>query len=230
MKKFSFILSLIFVLALVSCTGENPSSDDILTESEDSSTQSEIASDPEEEVAYKPVIYLYPEEETEVSVKLYYNGEFLYTYPTYNDGWNVTAYPDGKIISDGQEYSYLFWEGVSEPRYDLSEGFVVKGEDTEDFLCEKLEFLGLTPKEYNEFIVFWVPLMMNNEYNLISFQEEVYTENAVLEISPEPDSMLRVFMAYKALNEKVEVEEQVLTPFERHGFSVIEWGGTEVTR
>ena len=46
----------------------------------------------------KPVIYLYPEEETEVTVKLDYNGTLTSTYPAYGDGWTVTAQPDGTPV------------------------------------------------------------------------------------------------------------------------------------
>ncbi len=179
-------------------------------------------------VAEKPAIYLYPQEVSEVSVRLEYNGELLFTYPEYNDGWEVTAYPDGKIVSQGEEYSYLFWDGYDEIEYDLSEGFVVKGKDTVSFLKDKLAFLGLLPEEYNEFIVYWAPRMINNEYNLITFQQESYTDNAILTIEPTPDSIQRVFMVFKALDEEIEIEEQILEPFERSGFAVIEWGGSEI--
>jgi len=40
--------------------------------------------------------------------------------------------------------------------------------------------------------------------------------------------MLRVFMAWKPLEEAVAVEEQTFTAFERTGFSVVEWGGSKV--
>lgn len=176
----------------------------------------------------KPVIYLYPEEKTDVNVTLDVSGELFVTYPEYKDGWNITAYPDGKVICEDQEYSYLFWEAYSNVEYDLSKGFVVKGEDTAEFLREKLEYMGLTPVEYNEFVVYWLPLMIENEYNLISFQDEIYTDNVVLNNEPEPDSILRVFMAFKGLDEKIEVEEQEIKSFEREGFCVIEWGGTEI--
>lgn len=181
-------------------------------------------------IAYKPVIYLYPEEETDVTVKVDLDGEFVCTYPAYNDGWEVTAKPDGTVIdkSTGLEYSYLFWEGTSDVEYDMSKGFVVAGEDTAEFLQNTLSQMGLTPKEYNEFIVYWLPQMESNPYNLITFQQELYTEYAELEINPTPDSMLRVFMAYKALNEPVEVEEPEIESFERIGFTVVEWGGTKV--
>lgn len=84
-------------------------------------------------------------------------------------------------ISSGKEYSYLFWEGISDAEYDMSRGFVVKGEDTAEFLQEILTKLGLTPREYNEFIVFWLPKMQQNPYNLITFQEKCYTDSAVLD-------------------------------------------------
>ena len=179
------------------------------------------------DVAEKPVIYLYPTEETDVTVKLDFSGELFVTYPAYDEGWDVTAYPDGTIInkSDGEEYSYLFWEGYSDLEYDFSTGFVVKGEDTEAFLKEKLKFMGLLPNEYNEFIVYWLPMMIENPYNLISFQQEAYTDNAVLEITPTPDSIQRIFMVFKPLQEEIEIAEQKLEPFTREGFTVIEWGG-----
>ena len=70
--------------------------------------------------------------------------------------------------------------------------------------------------------------MEGNAYNLISFQDKIYTDNAKLEITPTPDSVLRVFMAWQALEEPVEVEVQILEGFERTGFTVVEWGGAEV--
>ena len=178
----------------------------------------------------KPVIYLYPQEETEVTVKLNYAGRLTVTYPEYRDGWHVTAEPDGTLIDpeSGKEYSYLFWEGTDETEYDFSQGFCVPGEETAAFLQEHLAQMGLEPREYNEMIVYWLPLMQDNAYNLISFQQEAYTQKAELMIAPEPDSVLRVFMAYKALDEPVEIEPQTVEPFERTGFCVVEWGGAQV--
>lgn len=178
----------------------------------------------------KPVIYLYPEKETEVSVRLDYDGELTVTWPVYEDGWNVTARPDGTLLdAEGNAYSYLFWEGVTDAEYDFSKGFCVAGEDTADFLRKTLAEIGLTPEEYNEFIVYWLPQMQDNAYNLISFQQERYTQNAKLDITPEPDSMLRVFMAWKPLERPQEIEPQEFTPFRREGFTVVEWGGTKVS-
>ena len=176
----------------------------------------------------KPVIYLYPEKVTDVSVSLDFNGTLTSTYPHY-DGWNVTAYPDGTLTDEnGRQYYCLFWEGEQDVEYDFSRGFCVKDEDTAEFLEKTLSEIGLTDKEANEFIIYWLPKMDVNEYNLISFQNEIYTDNAQLTISPTPDSLLRVFMAWKPVNEPVEITPQTFEPFVREGFTVIEWGGSEI--
>lgn len=177
----------------------------------------------------KPVIYLYPEQEQEVSVRLDYDGKLTCTYPAYDDGWNVTAAQDGTITDEsGQEYNYLYWEGDSDQEYDFSEGFCVAGENTAEFLEDALVRLGLTRREANEFIVYWLPRMEQNEYNLISFQSEAYTDHARLSIQPEPDTVIRVFMAYKPLDHYQEIPEQPLSAPERSGFTVVEWGGSEL--
>ncbi len=178
----------------------------------------------------KPVIYLYPEKETNVSVKLG-NTELMATWPESPDGvWHVKASPDGTLTDeDGQEYSYIFWEGVSEGfEPDFSRGFCVRGEDTAEFLRQALSEMGLEPREYNEFIVYWAPLMQKNAYNIISFQGENYDAAAPLDISPAPDSMLRVFMAWEGSDKPVNMEGQEFTAFEREGFTVVEWGGCKI--
>ncbi|MBQ9748763.1 MAG: hypothetical protein IJV98_08265 [Clostridia bacterium] len=184
----------------------------------------------DEPVDEKPVIYLYPERETEVFVTLDYRGELLCTWPPYGDGWHVMARPDGTLtdLRDGQEYSYLFWEGASDVTYDMSLGYCVRGEETAAFLRETLSAMGLTPREYNEFIVYWLPRMQGNAYNLITFRREEYEALAPLTVTPTPDSVLRVFMVYEALDAPVEIEAPEITPFVREGFTVVEWGGTEI--
>ena len=184
---------------------------------------------PDPNAAYKPVIYLYPETKTEVSVQLLLDGKLTCTYPAYNGGWNVTAAPDGTLTdAAGQTYSYLYWEGETAARWDMTEGFCVKGEDTATFLEDALERLGLTRREANEFIVYWLPLMEQNPYNLISFQTDVYTNAPQLQIDPAPDTLIRVFMAWQASEYYVNLPIQTLTTPVRAGFTVVEWGGTEV--
>jgi hypothetical protein len=181
----------------------------------------------------KPVVYLYPNKQIDVNLELDFDGEVFVSYPEIADGWQVTAFPDGKIINkaDGREYSYLFWEGMprTERQYDWSKGFVVKGSEAREFLQKKLAEMGLTPKEYNEFIVYWYPKLMVNEYNLVHFaNHEEYGQYAKLNITPKPNSELRVFMVFRKLDQPVAVEPQEFAPFNRAGFTVVEWGGSEI--
>ena len=177
----------------------------------------------------KPVIYLYPETETRVTVKLDLSGELTCAYPAYDGGWTVTAAPDGTLTDEqGRTYNYLYWEGEVANGFDFSKGFCVAGSDTAAFLEDALDRLGLTRREANEFLVYWLPRMQDNPYNLIAFQQEAYTESAKLTVSPRPDSVLRVFMAWKPLARPVDVPAQILPGFERRGFTLVEWGGAEV--
>ena len=211
-----------------------PSTDPQTTEeqtTEEQTTEEDTHVCTEEVVAEKPVIYLYPEVPTECDVRVLLNGELTFTYPAHGTlGWqNFVAHPDGTLtFPDGKQYYCLFWEGKSDAEYDFSKGFCVAGEDTAAFLEWALAEQGLTPREANEFIIYWLPRMQNNAYNLISFQTKAYTDSAVLEINPAPDSLLRVFMAYMPLDEAVEIEPQTFEPFERKGFCVVEWGGAEM--
>ncbi len=178
---------------------------------------------------FKPVIYLYPEKETEVTVEVILNhAQFTCVYPALKDGrWKVNARPDGTLTADGMEYNYLYWEGETAERWeDMSQGFCVAGKDTAAFFEKALAELGLTRREANELIVYWLPLLQKNPYNLISFQFENYNAQAPLRICPAPDTLIRVYLACKPLQETIEIEPQKLTAPERKGFTVVEWGGT----
>ena len=190
-------------------------------------------------VSDKPIIYLYPEKTQETLVQLDYKGELIADYPAYNydiKGWQVIAEPDGKITDprDDREYSYLFWEGIPHQKqnYDWSQGFVVAGDQTRDFFQQILPQIGLTPTEYNEFIVFWYPRMMNNPYNLIHFAADSEYSDALapLTIAPAPDNILRVFMVYQSLDRYPQnpPTPQAFPQFSRSGFTVVEWGGSEI--
>ncbi len=183
---------------------------------------------PDPNACYKPVIYLYPEQKTDVTVELLLDGKLTCTYPAYKNSWQVTAFPDGTLTdANGQTYNYLYWEGQTNAQWDMSEGFCVKGEETATFLEEALAKLGLTRREANEFIVYWLPLMEQNPYNIISFQTECYREAAQLKVSPAADTVIRVFMVWTPSEDYVNLLGQELTAPERTGFTVVEWGGTQ---
>lgn len=53
-------------------------------------------------------------------------------------------------------------------------------------------------------------------------------ENMPLLVTPSPDTLIRIIMDWKSLDNSIDVKEQTLTPVTRNGFTVVEWGGTEI--
>ena len=184
-------------------------------------------------ISYKPIIYLYPGKTTEVKVELGHPENTSHTYPKYNKPWQVKAEPNGDLtdLATGRYYYALYWEGMNTvSSNNPAEGFVVKGEDTINFLEKKLDQLGLTEREANEFIIYWLPKLENSPYNFIRFQTlDEQNKNMPLVIEPAPDTLIRVMMEYDNLDKPIEIKEQILlSKPKRDGFTVTEWGGTKI--
>ena len=175
----------------------------------------------------KPVLYLYPTKEMYVKVN-FSNPEYLTTtYPKYNNGWEVKVSPNGDMYDkDGKYYYALYWDEKRYYEIDFKEGFYVTKENAINFLEEKLSVIGLNDRERNEFIMYWLPILENNKQSLVYFElTEEREKNNKLIIEPKPDSMLRVSIHVKKVDEYVNIKEQKLKTFKRSGFTAIEWGG-----
>lgn len=175
----------------------------------------------------KPVLYLYPTKETRVNVKFEKPYLLTTTYPKYINTWNVTVKPNGDMYdNDGKYYYALYWDEKRCNEVPFNEGFYVEGKDAIKFLEEKLTYIGLSDKERNEFIMYWLPVMERNEKNLVYFELTRERENGnKLIIEPKPDSLLRVSIHIKKVNKRVNIVEQKLETFKRVGFTAVEWGG-----
>lgn len=175
----------------------------------------------------KPAIYLYPENEATISVKIDPSLTHVNTIPNYNNGWNVLAKPNGEILSGGKSYDYLFYEGDKKYfDFKLGDFDVVKKENIKIYLSEKLTSFGLNEKERSQFIEYWEPKMENSSYYKVSFmQTEELNQKIPLFITPKADTLIRVLMKYEGMNrgsEKIDISNNV--PL-RKGFTVVEWGG-----
>jgi len=182
----------------------------------------------------KPIIYIYPEEEQIVSVELLDKELLTCSYPKYEKAWEVKASPNGDLIdlNTGNKLYSLYYESNCKENYKVEkEGFCIKKEDIIPFLEEKLEILGLNYKEKEEFIVYWLPQLEKYDYVYIRFADkEEINNNMKLEIGPKPETLIRVMMVWKGLNKPIEVEEQKLETTIREGYTVVEWGGSEIDR
>ena len=177
----------------------------------------------------KPVLYLYPQKTEKVSVQVSPIGGFLKTDPDYGSGWVVDATPNGIItnLKDNKQYPYLFWEGGKDGIVETpKQGFVVAKDDIPLVLNDKLSQFGLNKQERADFLEFWLPKLSRAPYYFITFisRSEIDRVSPML-ISPQPDTIIRVLMDYKLLTEPFSVEPLLITPTERKGFTVIEWGG-----
>ena len=159
------------------------------------------------------------------------NNALTTTYPEYNNGWHVTAEPNGDLteLSTNRKLYSLYWEGQQGQFETTDEGFIVKGSEVANFLEEKLPLLGLNAYETEEFIIYWLPIMQQNSYNYVRFATPTEIEEYMpLNITPKPDTTIRVLMVTKPLEHPITLHEQTLpdTP-KRQGFTVVEWGGTK---
>lgn len=184
--------------------------------------------DPHDLLVGKPVIYLYPTAPTEVTVKYLNEENLITTYPKYAGEWRVFADTDGTLTDDsGRQYYALFFDEARTHEVDFSSGFYVTADGAIPFLEEKLALLGFTEREADEFIMFWLPVLEKNGQSLVYFEQTAEREaECPLDISPAPQSVLRVIIHIKKVDAPALIEEQTLVPFERHGFTLVEWGGT----
>lgn len=176
----------------------------------------------------KPVIYLYPETTTNVSVKLPNFIQVTVSDPAYPQaGWNVIANPDGSLIypADGKTYGSLFWEGIGAGYARPEQGWVIKDGEQENFLAEILPKYGLNTREAQEFMDFWLSEMQGAKYYRISFLTDVWDSAAPLCVTPAPDTNIRIFMDWQKIDAPRQISPpDVVTP-ERKGFTLVEWGG-----
>ena len=156
-------------------------------------------------------------------------GKFTSVYPKFSEKentQNVEGNPNGDIKLNNKMYPYLFYECDSYFAQETNEGFIVEDKNAIDFLEEKLKILGLNDKEMTDFITYWLPTLLANKLSLCTFQDKTFFEHIKLNVTPKPDTLIRIFLSIKKLDSPIEIKEQKLEHIERKGFTVVEWGGS----
>lgn len=175
----------------------------------------------------KPVIYLYPQTKQDVSVSV--GADITKSDPLYpSNGWLVTASPDGILSYQGKEYDSLFWEGIGHGQYPnyKDQGVVVPQGEVVSTIQSQLETLGLNQKETHDFLTFWTDKLPQTPYvRLTWLTTEDMNSLAPLTVHPRPDTAIRVFLESEGLYQPKQLTPQKLTAIQRHGFTLVEWGG-----
>ncbi len=182
----------------------------------------------------KPVIYIYPQTAMTVRVQLEVAGKYVAQYPKMNrdDGWEVRAQPNGDLLDPRTEktYAYLFWEAERAEQFviDESKASLVARESVVDFLDKMASAYQLTPRERTDFVSYWMAPMQANAFSMVQFLDVDYTSYAKMRVTPEPDSIIRMFMVFKAATGLERVGNPSMPTVERRGFTVVEWGGANL--
>lgn len=187
---------------------------------------------PKEMWVKKPIIYIYPTKNIDLTVKISDDNLLTTTYPKYKGEWKLNVEPNGNIFDYKTKKNYyaLYYEAkIKYKNEPLDEGFIVKKEDTIKFLEEKLNILGLNEREANEFIMYWLPRLEENNLNFIKFKTTKELNKIIpIDFSKKPDTLIRILMEYKPIDKAIKVNEQKLENNQRQGFTIVEWGGREI--
>lgn len=176
--------------------------------------------------AYKPNIYLYPEEEISIRVTFQMPGLIQTVIPEYPGQWLVTGYPDGTIKDvDGEIYTYLFYESITWPCiYQTDEGWLIEADTRREQMKSIMLSYGFTKQETADFIEYWtVKLDQGIDYAMYPQLTSIVDIAMPMNIEPKPDSLFRLWFAF----EKNVVPSAIPASqyIERDGFTVVEWGG-----
>ena len=179
----------------------------------------------------KPVVYLYPERRTEMTVKVTIAGTFIAQYPKADgDTWRLVADPTGVLFDPRTErrYSYIFWEGLNPNAFEIdrTKAHCIAGDKAEAFLELCADKYALNDRERTDFVSYWLPSLEANRFNLVQVLDDAtYEGYARMVVTPTPETTLRLFMIFSALNEPVKVGAPAFEARLRKGSCVVEWGG-----
>ena len=179
----------------------------------------------------KPVIYFYSEKPITVTATITTDELLIHSEPGSNvfspATWTFLALPNSVLVSRGKQYPYLFYEtSYFGKRFSLNEGWSVERSNLIPLLNEKLPLLGLSKTETNAFVEYWsARLPESRYYSVYVIDRKEIDEKIKLDVNPTPDSVIRVFLAFKPTqSSEVLMLPRIEIPL-RYGFTVVEWGG-----
>jgi hypothetical protein len=211
MKKFIFLLLLVPILILDFGCNNNS------TEPNDNDTTTVIAR--------KPNLYIYPEEKISLSIELVFpkGGTVIESIPEYNNQWEITVEPSGKI---NNSFDYLFYECEIPNLTQTKVGWLIEKRNLEDFFVNNLSNSGFNQREISDFNEYWIPLLSNYDYYAIYPQYKSDLDKIVtIYFSEEPNNFYRLFYLIIGRDDNnLEIEKPVLESAVRENYFAVEWG------
>lgn len=188
-----------------------------------------IASEPV--MVFKPVIYFHTDKPRDFSLNVQPKGDFTFTYPAIENGWNGKINTDGSLTVNGKKYPYLFWEAQQQYSFEPSgNAYHLKKDDYVAFLEKKCEELGFTAAERTDFITFWGMKMQSHEELFVQFLfNDQCNQFADLNFKEQPDAVQRVYICISDWDNSFQtyLNDVKFEAMPKGDFTVLEWGGYE---
>lgn len=179
----------------------------------------------------KPNIYIYSQEEREVTVAFDQPELLTVTIPEYQDSWKVTADAEGRLTdASGGAYDFLFYESISEAfLFETEEGWRVPADGRKECFETILFDLGFQENETADFTEFWTEKLDPDTDCLMYPQGTERVDLAMpVTITEEPECLERIWFVFTE-DDGRSVEEPAGYELTRGGegcrYYVLEWGG-----
>jgi len=176
-------------------------------------------------IAYKPNIYIYPESEIDLNVRLTFpnGGRVIVSEPLYNGGWSTHVTEEGLIDN---KFTFLFYECKTPDFCQYDEGWIVEKPELASFFENELQTLKFNEVEIQDFLDHWLPLLKeHNQYIIYPQYSEILEQMVTIDCDIEPDIINRIWYVVREYDGD---EQAPRTPdsevFSREGFYIMEWG------
>jgi hypothetical protein len=177
---------------------------------------------------YDSPLYLYPQKDTWVEVRVKPPVKIIGASPKYKERWKVLAKPDGKLTtSDSQVFNKISYAYSNPDFVPPSSGVVVERRGLKKKLIEYAKTLGLLGREVDDFVTFWQENLPSSPYYFIShFSQKIATQIMPLEVDPRPDTFIQAVMYFRPLEGPLSVNFPIFDSLpKREGFVVVDWSG-----
>ena len=172
----------------------------------------------------KPNLYIYPEQTLSLSVKIDFpnGGKVTESIPTYNNSWDITVTPNGRINNN---YDYLFYECDVPDLTQKEYGWVIKTTELENFFNNNLSLSGFNQKEVSDFIEYWIPLLTNYNYYEIYPQYKTQLDEMIdIEFSDIPNNFFRLHYVIIGIDNDKQLPVPQIESAIREKYYAVEWG------
>jgi hypothetical protein len=182
-----------------------------------------------------PAIWLYPERELDVEIKLSFSGRGFMTTsaPAYNDRWRIHVDPTQPFNKYSSTYvddpwvPHLDYDGFREGTFQTSAGWCIEQQSLFAWQRSQLKEIGFLDSEIDEANIDYARMLLNRRYPEPYFAiypqvTSIVEASVALEITPRADTTYRLWLYFVPVEKRLELRTPEVPRIERKGFTLIE--------